>query len=75
MNEPTAVVLSMTYAEAVALREAVAFADFDGGMPNRDPAETAVISRLLRALDSLIPELGSDGYGSAVKTAWAEVNS
>jgi len=74
MNESAAVLLSMTYAEAVALREAVALADFDGVLPNRDPAETAVVSRLLRALDPLIPEVGSDAYGSLVTTAWSEIN-
>jgi hypothetical protein len=34
-----------------------------------------VVSLLLRALDPLIPELGSDAYDSAVTTAWGEINA
>jgi hypothetical protein len=67
--------LSMTYAEAVAVREAIAFADFCGDIPSRDPAEIDAVGSLLVSLDGLIPELGSDGYESVVDRAWAEINS
>ena len=66
---------SMSYAEAVAIREVISFADFDGVLPARDPAETEVVSRLLASLDGLIPELGSDAYSSVVDTAWREINA
>jgi hypothetical protein len=67
--------LSLTYAEAVAIREAIAFADFAGDLPARDPAEVEAISSLLVSLDGLIPELGSDKYDAVVSSAWAEINS
>lgn len=67
--------LSMTYAEAVAVREAIAFADFSGDLPSRDPAEIEATAALLTSLDGLIPELGSDGYESVVNRAWTEINS
>lgn len=41
----------------------------------RDPAETEVVSRLLASLDGLIPEIGSDAYGSVVSAAWREINA
>jgi hypothetical protein len=67
--------LSMTYAEAVAIREAIAFADFNGDLPSRDPGEDEALSSMLVSLDGLIPELGSDAYSSVVSRAWAEINS
>lgn len=75
--EPTdngQVVVSMSNAEAVAIRELIAFADFTGDLPARHPAEATVVSRLLTTLDVLIPELGSDAYGSVVEAAWAALN-
>lgn len=69
------VVLSMTYAEAVVVREAIAFADFAGDLPSRDPAEVEALSALLVSLDDLIPELGSVDYEAVVNRAWAEINS
>jgi hypothetical protein len=65
----------MTYAEAVAIREVISFADFDGVLPARDPAEAEVVSRLLASLDGLIAETGSDAYGSVVGAAWREINA
>lgn len=67
------VVLSMTYAEAVAVRELIAFADFEGVLPHRDAAESEVVSRLLASLDELIPELGSDAYSAVVDAAWRDL--
>jgi hypothetical protein len=67
--------LSLTYAEAVAVREAIAFADFAGDLPARDPAEVEACSSLLVSLDGLIAELGSEKYGAVVSAAWAEINS
>ena len=67
------VVLSMTYAEAVAVRELISFADFDGVLPNRHAAEGEVVSRLLASLDGLIPELGSDAYSAVVEAAWRDL--
>jgi hypothetical protein len=74
-DETGRVHLSMTHAEAVAIREAIAFADFNGDLPARDPGENEALSRLLVSLDGLIPELGSDAYDSVVSRAWAEINS
>lgn len=59
----------MTYAEAVAVRELISFADFDGVLPHRDVAEGEVVSRLLASLDGPIPELGSDAYCAVVEAA------
>lgn len=64
----------MTYAEAVAIREAISFLDFDGTLPARDPAETEAISRLLISLGELIPELGTDHYSAVVEAAWKAIN-
>jgi hypothetical protein len=74
LDDTGAVSFSMSHAEAVAIREVISFADFDGVLPARDPAETEVVSRLLAWLDGLIPELGSDAYSSVVDTAWREIN-
>lgn len=56
--------LSMSYAEAVAIREAIAFADFTGDLPSRGPGADRALSSLLVSLDGghdgLIPELGSE---------------
>ncbi|MDT4893686.1 MAG: hypothetical protein QOE97_2721 [Pseudonocardiales bacterium] len=65
----------MTYAEAVAVREAIAFANFCGDLPSRDPAKIDALSSVLVSLDGPIPEIGSDGYESVVDRAWAEINS
>ena len=62
--------LSMTMAELVALREAIAFADFLGDLPSRSPSEVKVLGDFLRIADSLIPELGTDGYEQTVDAAW-----
>jgi hypothetical protein len=75
LDDTGRVSFSMTYAEAVAIREVISFADFDGVLPARDPAETEVVSRLLESLDGLIPELGSDVYSAVVDTAWREINA
>ncbi|GAA4581270.1 hypothetical protein GCM10023176_61960 [Micromonospora coerulea] len=75
LDDTGRVSFSMTYAEAIAIREVISFADFDGVLPARDPAETEVVSRLLASLDGLIPELGSDAYSSIVDTAWREINA
>jgi hypothetical protein len=74
LDDTGAVSFSMSHAEAVAIREVISFADFDGVLPARDPAETEMVSRLLASLDGLIPELGSDAYSSVVDTAWREIN-
>lgn len=75
LDDTGRVSFSMTYAEAVAVREVISFADFDGALPARDPAETEVVSRLLASLDGLITEIGSDAYDSVVSTAWSEINA
>jgi hypothetical protein len=75
LDDTGRVSFSMTYAEAIAIREVISFADFDGVLPARDPAETEAVSRLLTSLNGLIPELGSDAYGSVVDSAWREINS
>lgn len=73
MDDSSTVTLSMAMAELVALREAIAFADFDGGLPGRSEAEVEVLSRFLRTADSLIPELGSDRYEQVLNAAWREI--
>ncbi|MFI7651038.1 hypothetical protein ACIBTZ_34020 [Micromonospora sp. NPDC049460] len=75
LDDTGKVSFSMTYAEAIAIREVISFADFDGVLPARDPAETEVVSRLLASLDGLIPELGFDAYSSVVDAAWREINA
>jgi len=73
VDDSGTVTVSMAMAELVALREAIAFADFDGGLPGRSDAEIEVMSRLLRTADSLIPELGSDRSEQVVTAAWREI--
>ena len=73
VDDSGSVTLSMAMAELVALREAIAFADFEGGLPGRSDAEIEVMSRFLRTADALIPELGSDEYKHVVNAAWREI--
>ena len=68
-----AVTLTMSNAELVALREAIAFADFAGDLPGRSAAETEILGRFLRTADALIPELGTDDYARVVSAAWTEI--
>lgn len=68
-----AVTLTMSNAELIALREAIAFADFAGGLPGRSAGETEILDRFLRTTDALIPELGTDDYGRVVSAAWGEI--
>jgi hypothetical protein len=60
----------MAMAQVIALREAIAFADLDGGLPGRNAAEIEVMSRFHRIADTLFPELGSDRYEQVVDAAW-----
>jgi hypothetical protein len=64
-----AVTLTMSNAELIALREAIAFADFAGDLPGRSAAEIEVLGRFLRTADTLSPEFGNEkvrprGYAS-----------
>jgi len=74
-DEVNRVVVTLTRAEAVALREVVSFADFNDALEARDPAEATVVSALLTALDPLIPELGTDAYSDVLHAAWREINA
>ena len=65
--------LSMTMAELVALREPISHADFLGDLPGRSEGEVKVLGDFLRAADSLIPELGTDGYEQTVNAAWRDI--
>ena len=65
--------LTMSRAELIALREAIAFADFAGDLPARSRGEVAAIGRFLQAVDPLIPELGGDNYDRVVTAAWDEI--
>src|SRR3954454_8293714 len=65
--------LSMTMAELVALREAISHADFLGDLPSRSEGEIKVLGDFLRTADSLIPELGTDGYEETVHAAWRAI--
>jgi hypothetical protein len=68
-----AVQLTMSNAELIALREAIAFADFAGDLPGRSAGEIEVLSRFLLTADTLIPELGSKKYDRVVMAAWDEL--
>ena len=64
--------LSVTYPEAVALHEALAYGEWSGEfeqMGYLDPLFVSVLGRLQQALAPLIPELGSDSYSAAVDEA------
>ena len=74
-DDDDVVTLSMSLAELVALREAVAFADFSGDLPARSEGEVAAIGGFLRAVDPLIPGLGTDAYDDAVNSAWRDLGS
>ena len=65
--------MTLSNAELIALREAIKFADFSGDLPERSAAEIEVLSRFLRTVDPLIPELGSDDYHRVVTQAWDEI--
>jgi hypothetical protein len=68
-----AVTLTMSNAELIALREAIAFADFAGDLPGRSAAEIEVLGRFLRTADTLSPELGNEKYDRVVTAAWNEI--
>lgn len=70
-----AVVVTMSSAEFVALRELASFADWSAEVPNRDRGEAVVVSRLLRCFDPLISSLGTDAYGAEVEEAWATLRA
>ena len=67
------VTLSMSRAELVGLREAIAFTDFLGDLPARSEAEVKVVGDFLRAADPLIPGLGTDDYEEMVNAAWRDI--
>ncbi len=70
--------VSVTYAEAVALHEALAYGEWSGEFEQMsfvDPLFVTVLGRLQQALAPLIPELGSDGYSAAVDDALEALRS
>ncbi|WP_256796444.1 hypothetical protein [Terrabacter sp. Ter38] len=73
ITESGGVILTLSNAELVVLREAIAFADFSGDLAERSAAEIEVLSRFLRTVDPLIPALGSDHYDRLVTRAWDEI--
>lgn len=68
-----AVTLSMSRAELIGLREAIAFADFLGDLPARSDAEVKVLGDFIRMADPLVPGLGTDDYEKTVNAAWREI--
>jgi hypothetical protein len=72
----SSVQVSLSYAEAVTLHEALAYGEWSGEfaqMSYRDPLFVSVLSRLQLSLAPLIPELGSERYGAAVDAALEQV--
>lgn len=69
--------LVLTEAEAVVLHEAIAAAEFADDLSTvelAEPVEKKVFSDVQQALAPLVPDLGTDRYGSTVKGAYASID-
>jgi hypothetical protein len=66
------VLVTLSYPEALALHEALAYGEWSGEFESvswQDPLFPEVLSRLQGAVSPLISELGTPSYGQAVEKA------
>ena len=69
--------LSLTEAEAVVLHAAIATAEFAENLETvelGEPVEKKVFSDVQQALAPIVPDLGTDRYGVAVRGAYASID-